>query len=174
MMLQQNYNRLISHSFLNELLVGVHRSFTIRDTCRLYRLGGQPGLTQPFGVNGWPTFCASNLGYYGYFCWDADNHSNQALTAEVLDDNATWTKGKHTIKFVGGWRLEQNNVRDYSRPKDRMTLTVAGRDSQPMIQTIPGGFWISRGMGLRTCFWAFPLLCETNSTGVISIFDKGK
>src|SRR5205823_1895649 len=28
------------------------------------------------------------------------------------DDNASWTKGKHTIKFGGRVRLEQNNVRE--------------------------------------------------------------
>jgi len=108
-----NYNRLISNSFLNELLVGVHRSFHDQGTLADFTdWAGQLGLPNPFGVNGWPTFCASNLGYYGYFCWDADNHSNQALTAEVLDDNATWTKGKHTVKFGGRVRLEQNNVRE--------------------------------------------------------------
>ena len=108
-----NYNRLISNSFLNELLVGVHRSFHDQGTLADFTdWAGNLGLPNPFGVNGWPTFCASNLGYYGYFCWDADNHSNQALTAEVLDDNATWTQGKHTIKFGGRVRLEQNNVRE--------------------------------------------------------------
>jgi len=108
-----NYNRLISNSFLNELLVGVHRSFHDQGTLADFTdWAGKLGLPNPFGVNGWPTFCASNLGYYGYFCWDADNHSNQALTAEVLDDNVSWTRGKHTVKFGGRVRLEQNNVRE--------------------------------------------------------------
>jgi len=112
-MSQNALQGLISNSFLNEILVGVHRSFHDQGTLADFTdWAGNLGLPNPFGVNGWPTFCASNLGYYGYFCWDADNHSNQALTAEVLDDNATWTKGKHTIKFGGRVRLEQNNVRE--------------------------------------------------------------
>jgi hypothetical protein len=117
------YNRVISNNFLNELLVGVHRSFHDQGTLADFTdWAGELGLPNPFGVNGWPTFCAYNLGFYYGFCWDADNHSNQALTAEVLDDNATWTKGKHTFKFGGRLRLEQNNVRELQQAQGSHTF----------------------------------------------------
>src|SRR5205085_3765095 len=48
----------------------------------------------------------------GYFGWDSDNRHNQALTSEALDDNVTWTTGRHTIQFGGKVRREQNNIRE--------------------------------------------------------------
>ena len=68
------------------------------------------GLPNPFGVKGWPTVCtdASNMFYYG--CWDGDNRNAQQLTQFQIDDNFTWIKGKHTIKFGFKGRQEYNNV----------------------------------------------------------------
>ncbi len=119
-----NYNRTLSNAFLNELLVGVHRSFKSSGTLADFTdWAGKLGLPNPFQVTGWPTFCAYTLGFYYGFCWDADNRKDEALTAQVLDDNATWIKGKHTIKFGGRIRLEQNNVRELQQAQGSHTFS---------------------------------------------------
>jgi len=108
-----NYNRTITNTLLNELLVGVHRSYKGSGTLADFTdWPAKLGLPNPFGVTGWPTFCAGNMGFYGYFCWDSDNRKDEALTAEVFEDNASWVKGKHTLQFGGRFRKEQNNVRE--------------------------------------------------------------
>ncbi|MFB3922031.1 MAG: TonB-dependent receptor [Terriglobia bacterium] len=118
-----NYNRTLSATLLNELLVGVHRSFKSSGTLADFTdWAGNLGLPNPFGTTGWPTFCAYNLGYYYGFCWDGDNRKDEALTAEVLDDNVTWIKSKHTIKFGGRIRLEQNNVRELQQAQGSHTF----------------------------------------------------
>jgi hypothetical protein len=118
-----NYNRTISPNVVNELLVGVHRSFKSSGTLADFTdWPAKLGLPNPFGVTGWPTFCAYNLGYYYGFCWDSDNRKDEALTGEVLDDNVTWVKGKHTIKFGGRLRLEQNNVRELQQAQGSHTF----------------------------------------------------
>ena len=118
-----NYNRTVSNALLNELLVGVHRSFQDQGTLADFTDWPKKlGLPNPFGVNGWPTFCAYNLGFYYGFCWDADNHGTQALTAEVVDDNVTWIKGKHTVKVGGRIRAEQNNVRELQQAQGSHTF----------------------------------------------------
>ena len=117
------YSRTISANVLNELLVGVHRSFKSSGTLADFTdWPANLGLPNPFGVTGWPTFCAYNLGYYGYFCWDSDNRKDEALTGEVLEDNVSWVKGKHTIKFGGRLRLEQNNVRELQQAQGSHTF----------------------------------------------------
>jgi hypothetical protein len=73
------------------------------------------GLPNPFGVNGWPTIymdytTAGNMLYYGG--WDGDNLHNQNLTAFEISDDATWVKGKHTMKFGFKGRQEYNNIRE--------------------------------------------------------------
>jgi hypothetical protein len=152
------YNRVVTNNFLNELLVGVHRSFHDQGTLADFTdWAGQLGLPNPFGVNGWPTFCAYNLGYYYGFCWDADNHSNQALTAEVLDDNATWTRGKHTLKFGGRIRLEQNNVRELQQAQGSHTFlgdwtanTAKDNNDPRALQPFTGDGLASLLLGLPT------------------------
>ncbi len=119
-----NYNRTLSNALLNELLVGVHRSFKSSGTLADFTdWATKLSLPNPFSITGWPTFCAYNLGFYYGFCWDADNRKDEALTAEVLDDNATWIKGKHTFKFGGRMRLEQNNVRELQQAQGSHTFS---------------------------------------------------
>ena len=71
----------------------------------------QLGFPNPFGVTGWPTICSDSPFFY-YGCWDGDNRGDQHLTAFQLDDNVTWIKGKHSIKFGFKGRQEYNNVRE--------------------------------------------------------------
>jgi hypothetical protein len=108
-----NYNRTITTTLLNELLVGVHRSFKGSGTLADFTdWPAKLGLPNPFSVTGWPTFCATIAAGNNYFCFDSDNRKDEALTAEVLEDNVSWVKGKHTIQFGGRFRKEQNNVRE--------------------------------------------------------------
>src|SRR5438876_814405 len=106
-----NYTRTLSPSLLNELLVGVHRSYKSSGTLADFTdWPNKLGLPNPFGVTGWPTFYA----YSGptYFGWDSDNRKDEALTGSNIENNTTWNKGKHTIQFGGKIRKEWNNVRE--------------------------------------------------------------
>jgi len=113
-----NYTRTISPAWLNELLVGVNRSAVHYGTSADFtNWDSKLGLPNPFNVTGWPTLYTGeyNAFYYGsplYFGWDSDNVHNQNLTSETIEDNVTWTHGKHTMQFGGRGRREQNNVRE--------------------------------------------------------------
>lgn len=106
-----NHTRTLSSNLLNELLVGVHRSYKSSGTTADFTdWPSKLGLPNPFGVTGWPTFYA----YSGptYFGFDSDNRKDEALTAGVIENHTTWNKGKHTIQFGGKFRKEWNNVRE--------------------------------------------------------------
>jgi len=110
-----NYNRTISPTWLNELLVGVSRSAVHYGTSADFtNWDSKLSLPNPFGVTGWPTLYSeeASTGYYLYLGWDSDNVHNQNLTSETIEDNVTWTRGKHTVQFGGRGRREQNNVRE--------------------------------------------------------------
>ncbi len=103
-----NYNRTISNTLLNQLLVGVDRSNnhsgTLADNTDW---ADKLGFPNPLGATGWPTLCAGFV-----FSWDADNRHDQALTNATIEEIATWVKGKHNIQFGGKGRREYNNVRE--------------------------------------------------------------
>jgi hypothetical protein len=112
---QAVYNRSLSNNVLNELQVGVHRSYNSSGTLADFTdWANDLGVPNPFGVTGWPTIYSSLQGlyYWGYFGWDSDNRHDQALTAEVVEDHVSWIKGNHNIQFGGRARMEQNNVRE--------------------------------------------------------------
>jgi hypothetical protein len=112
------YTRTISPNWLNELLVGVNRSAVHYGTLADFtNWDSKLSLPNPFSVTGWPTLYTGeyNANYYGsslYFGWDSDNVHNQNLTSEAIEDNVTWTHGKHTVQFGFRGRREQNNVRE--------------------------------------------------------------
>ena len=107
-----NYTRTISTTWLNELLVGVSRSAVHYGTSAdSTNWPSKLGLPNPFGATGWPTMYTVEASG-ACFGWDSDNVHNQNLTSETIDDNATWTHGKHTIQFGFRGRREQNNVRE--------------------------------------------------------------
>jgi carboxypeptidase family protein len=102
-----NYTRTFSPTLLNEMLVGIQRSFHDQGTLADFTdWPSKLGFPNPFAVTGWPTF------YAGDYAFDSDNHHNQALTGGVLENNTTWNKGAHTIQFGGKIRKEWNNVRE--------------------------------------------------------------
>ena len=106
------WNHMFSPAVLNEFQASGHRSRNGSGT-----LGDETdwanelGFPNPFGVTGWPTICSdSNFLYYG--CWDGDNRNDQNLTAYQLEDNVSWMKGRHSMKFGFKGRSEYNNVRE--------------------------------------------------------------
>ncbi len=66
----------------------------------------QLGFPNPFGAQGWPSIYTDNFG------WDADNRKDEKLTGHVLENNSTWIRGRHTVKFGGKLRLEYNNIQE--------------------------------------------------------------
>src|SRR5579872_323768 len=113
-----NENHIFSPTLLNEFLFAIDRqpnfSGTLADSTNWDQ---QLGLPNPFGALGWPTMTTSEN-----FTWDSNNHKNQNLTAFVLDDNFTWTKGKHTITFGGRFRHELTNVRELQQAQGSNTF----------------------------------------------------
>ncbi len=101
------HTHIFSPRLLNELLLAGHRSPHGSGTLADFtNWPDRLGMPNPFGVTGWPTMGA------GIFAWDADNRHDQNLTAYIVEDNATWNKGKHSMKFGGKVRFEYNNVRE--------------------------------------------------------------
>ncbi len=106
------WNRIIRTNLINEFQVSGHRatnsSGTLADGTNW---ASKLGFPNPFGVTGWPTICTDSPFFY-YGCWDADNLGDQNLTAFQIENNTTWIKGRHTIKFGFKGRQEYNNVRE--------------------------------------------------------------
>lgn len=112
------WNRVFSPTFINELQLSAHRSpnhaGTLGDSTNW---ANKLGLPNPFGITGWPTVYAAGSGdpfgnmlYFGG--WDGDNNKRQNLTSYEIDDNVTWVKGKHTVKFGFKGRQEYNNIEE--------------------------------------------------------------
>lgn len=94
-------------TLLNELTLGLQRSVKSSGTLSDFKnWANDLGLPNPFGALGWPTLCTD------FFCWDNDNRKDENLTGYVFEDNLTWVTGKHSFKFGGKLRYEQNNVRE--------------------------------------------------------------
>ncbi len=108
------WNHVFSPTFLNEFQAAFHRApihfGTLADSTNW---GDKLGLPNPFGANGWPTICASGSSPFLFAngCWDADNRNDHNMTHFQIDDNMTWIKGKHTMKFGFKGREEYNNYR---------------------------------------------------------------
>ena len=113
-----DYTRAISPNWLNELLLGVNRSAVHYGTSAdSTNWDSQLGLPNPFNAPGWPTLYTEEANANGegsplFFGWDSDNIHNQNLTSETIEDNVTWIHRRHTIRFGGLVRWEQNNIRE--------------------------------------------------------------
>jgi hypothetical protein len=108
------YNHIFSPTFLNELVASSHRSSHQSGTrADDTNWPDALGFPNPFGATGWPTFYSGpDAGTSSYFDWDGDNRGDQKLTSHVAEDNLTWIKGKHSLKFGGKVRYEYDNVRE--------------------------------------------------------------
>ncbi len=101
------YTRMFAPTMLNELTLGLQRSTNSNGTLAdPFNWANQLGLPNPFGALGWPTMGADQ------FAWDSDNRKDENLTGYHVEDNITWVTGKHSFKFGGKFRWEQNNVRE--------------------------------------------------------------
>jgi outer membrane receptor protein involved in Fe transport len=99
------YTKTFTPSLLSELLLGVHRAPKDSGTNADFTdWPAKLGLPNPLGALGWPSVSA------GIFGWDSDNYKPEKLTAYILQENMTWIRGAHTIKFGGQFRKEQNNI----------------------------------------------------------------
>jgi hypothetical protein len=103
-----------THTFaptlVNELLVGMHRSYKSSGTLADFEdWGSRLGTPNPFGAKGWPTL------YDDWFGWDSDNRKDEALTGGVIENNVTWNKGAHAIQFGGKYRREWNNIVEFQQ-----------------------------------------------------------
>ena len=108
---------VFSPTFLSELLVAGHRSNQGSGTLADFTdWPKELGLPNPFNVTGWPTLGA------GIFAWDSDNRHDQKLTAYVVEENLSWLKGKHSLKFGGKVRYEYNNVRELQQAQGSHTF----------------------------------------------------
>jgi len=107
------YNHIFSPTFLNELVASSHRSSHQQGTrADDTNWPDALGFPNPFGATGWPTFYSDDIGGEAYFDWDGDNRGDQKLTSHVAEDNLTWIKGKHSLKFGGKVRFEYDNIRE--------------------------------------------------------------
>ncbi|HJZ80166.1 MAG TPA: TonB-dependent receptor [Pyrinomonadaceae bacterium] len=97
-------------SLVNELLVGMHRSYKSSGTLADFTdWPSRLGTPNPFGAKGWPTLGDD------WFSWDSDNRKDEALTGGILEDNVTWNKGQHSIQFGGKYRREWNNIVEFQQ-----------------------------------------------------------
>jgi hypothetical protein len=123
-----DYTQSISNRWLNEIQVGVLRSYTHYGTLADFtNWDATLGLPNPFGVGGWPSFgayeCGNNTALSCGFLWCACNIHRQALTQETAQDNATFVKGKHTIQFGGNFSREQNNIEENQQAQGSDTFS---------------------------------------------------
>lgn len=111
-----DYTQSISNRWLNEIQAGVLRSYTHYGTLADFtNWDATLGLPNPFGAGGWPSFGSGEVACTAMSCgflWCACNVHVQALTTEMVQDNATLVKGKHTIQFGGNASREQNNIEE--------------------------------------------------------------
>ncbi len=108
-----HYTHVFTPSLLNDLQLGGVRSENGQGTgADSVNWDAKLGLPNPFGATGWPTVYtdAYNMFYGGG--WDSDNHKAQNMTQYEIDDNVTWVKGKHSMRFGFKGRQEYNNVEE--------------------------------------------------------------
>ena len=100
------WNHIFSPALLNEFQGSVNRapktSGTLADDTDW---PAKLGLPNPFGATGWPSIYTSEYQFMYYGGWDADNRKDENLTAYQVENNVTWIKGKHSMRF--GFRGRQ-------------------------------------------------------------------
>ena len=118
-----HYTHVFSPTLLNDLQLAANRSPNFQGTgSDSVNWDSKLGLPNPFGATGWPTIgSGTNMFYGGY--WDNDNHKAENLTQYEIDDNVTWVKGKHTLKFGFKGRQEYNNVEELQQAQGSDSFT---------------------------------------------------
>ncbi|MBI4890851.1 MAG: TonB-dependent receptor [Acidobacteria bacterium] len=112
------WTRTFTPTFLSELMVAAHHSpkssGTLADDTDWQ---AKLGFPNPFGAKGWPTISA------GRFGWDGDNRKEEILSAYVIEQNLTWVRGQHTVKFGGKFRPEYNSVQELAQQMGNESFT---------------------------------------------------
>ena len=96
-----HYTHAFTPTFLNDLQLAVQPLREYAGHRRRQHQLGLPNwaLPNPFGATGWPTVYTDAYSMFYYGGWDSDNHKAQNMAHYEIDDNVTWVKGKHTLKF---------------------------------------------------------------------------
>ncbi len=121
-----HYTHVFNPSLLNDLQLGAVRSKNSQGTgADSVNWDARLGLPNPFGATGWPTVYtdAYNMFYGGG--WDSDNHKAQNMTQYEIDDNVTWVKGKHSVRFGFKGRQEYNNVEELQQAQGSDSFSSA-------------------------------------------------
>lgn len=121
-----HYTHVFNPSLLNDLQLGAVRSKNSQGTgADSVNWDAKLGLPNPFGATGWPTVYtdAYNMFYGGG--WDSDNHKAQNMTQYEIDDNVTWVKGKHSVRFGFKGRQEYNNVEELQQAQGSDSFSSA-------------------------------------------------
>lgn len=118
------WTHLATPNLLNEFQASVNRSpshqGTLADSTRWAQKLGMP---DPFSATGWPSiFTGNNSPFLYYGGWDAINPKDQNLTKYQIEDNVTWNKGKHAMKFGIRASKELNNVREMQQAQGSHTF----------------------------------------------------
>ena len=104
-------------TLLNELTLGFNRNRNSNGTLADFtNWANELGFPNPFGALGWPSLGVDS------FAYSNDNIKNNHLTGYSVEDNVTWVKGKHTVKFGGKYRWEQSNVRELQQAQGSHTF----------------------------------------------------
>ena len=148
------WNHVARSNLINEFQVSGHRSTngsgTLADGTNW---ANKLGFPNPFGVTGWPTICTDSPFFY-YGCWDADNRGDQNLTAFQIENNTTWIKGRHTVKFGFKGRQEYNNVRELQQAQGSHSFygdwTGLYDPKEDQLASFTGSGFASMLMGLPT------------------------
>jgi hypothetical protein len=169
------WNHLFSPTLINELQLSGHRSPTHYGTLGdSTNWADKLGLPNPFGVTGWPTVYANgnssgendpfgNMLYYGG--WDGDNNHHQNLTSFQIDDNVTWVKGKHSIKFGFKGRQEYNNIEELQQAEG--SHSFYGDWTQLYDPSAQAAVPFTALASAASC-WACPLTSATSTIAAIS------
>ncbi len=108
---------IFSPSLFSELLLTA--SVEHRDTGSLaddVPYAKELGLPTPFSYTGWPNISA------GFISWRCPDLTNQHLARYSLDENLTWLKGKHSVRFGGRLRYGYYNIRNLATPAGSATF----------------------------------------------------
>ncbi len=103
-----SYRRTFSPTLFNELMMSASRESGYLATGDLNtKYADQLGLPNPFGNVGFPVIGTLGIGDSGNY-FQPVNATARSMNHFIIDDNATWIKGKHELQFGLHLRLDQN------------------------------------------------------------------
>jgi hypothetical protein len=117
-----SYRRTFSPTLFNELMMSASRESGYLATGDLNtKYADQLGLPNPFGGVGFPVLGTLGIGDSGNY-FQPVNGTARSMNHFIIEDNATWIKGKHELQFGVHLRLDQNTY----LPQQQMTAGSLG------------------------------------------------